>query len=307
MPISAWYCFLIIFLLLRAGIAEANPGAYFMAIHCDPQWAGEEDWEALEDLVAAADSRELKLTIQFNPLWASTLQANSGRLIKVSNWVANGHELGGHHHVFTHPGGWDGYSNQTIAQSSPLLVGDMQDWIADLESALNGAAAVVTVSSKDYDFPSNVDFQTGGSFSTASPSDAARTPQIVPINGRPVWNLTHAALIAGGVWQIDDMKDAFLAATGEEVFGAAFHPQDYYEGSRDEVDEWLDFLVSQDSDGADSKTAGAILVAFRSGVSTGLPLAGSAGRVGLLIMLLAGALLALHPLRRRGKTRSSAP
>ena len=306
MTIHAWRCFVIVLLLLRVEIAEANPGSYFMAIHCDPQFAGEEDWEALEDLVAAADSRELKLTIQLNPLWAPTLQASSDRLVDVSNWVANGHEMGGHHHVFTHPGGWDGYSNQAIAQSSPLLVGDMQDWIADLESALNGAAAVVTVSSKDYDFPSDIDFQTGGSSSTASPSDAARTPQIVSIDGRPVWNLTHAALIAGGVWQTDDMKDAFLAATGDEVFGAAFHPQDYYEGNRAEVDEWLDFLVSQDSDGADSKTAGAILVAFRSGVSTGLPLAGSAGRVGLVIMLLASVLLALNPLRREAETRSSA-
>jgi hypothetical protein len=187
-----------------------------------------------------------------------------------------------------------------------LLVGDMQDWIADLESALNGAAAVVTVSSKDYDFPSDIDFQTGGSSSTASPSDAARTPQIVSIDGRPVWNLTHAALIAGGVWQTDDMKDAFLAATGDEVFGAAFHPQDYYEGNRAEVDEWLDFLVSQDSDGSDSKTAGAILEAFRSGGPTELPLAGSAGRVGLVIMLLASVLLALNPLRREAETRSSA-
>ena len=231
-----------LFALVPIGTAEADPGAYFMAIHCDPQFAGEDDWNALEALVAAADARQLKLTIQFNPLWATTLQASPDRLVAVANWVGNGHELGGHHHVFTHPGGWDGYSNQVIAQSSPLFVGDMQDWLVDLESAIAGAADVMTVSSKDYDFPSGMEFQTGGSSSTASPSDAAREPQIILINGQPVWNLTHAALIAGGVWQTEAMKDAFLAATEDEVFGAAFHPQDYYEGNRAEVDDWLDFL-----------------------------------------------------------------
>lgn len=287
---------------MRVEIAEANPGAYFMAIHCDPQFAGEDDWGALEDLVAAADSRQLKLTIQLNPLWATTLQADSDRLVDISNWVGDGHEIGGHHHVFGHPGGWDGYSNQAIAQSSPLLVGDMQDWLADLESTLDGAAAVVTVSSKDYDFPIGVEFQTGGSSSTASPSDAARTPQVVLINGQPVWNLTHAALIAGGVWQTDAMKAAFLAATEDEVFGAAFHPQDYYEGNRAEVDEWLDFLVSEDPDHSGSKTAGAILEEYRSGGAQEVPLAGKAGRAGFAICLLAVGFFALNRFHRAQKT-----
>lgn len=291
-------CLLPLLLLLHSEIAEANPGAYFMAIHCDPQFAGEEDWSALEELVAAADLRGLKLTIQLNPVWATTLHAGSNRIRDIWEWVGDGHEIGGHHHVFTHPGGWDGYSNQAIAQSSPLLVGDMQAWLADLESMLLGAAPVVTVSSKDYDFPIGVEFQTGGSSSTASPSDAARSPQLMLINGLPVWNLTHGALIAGGVWQTDAMKDAFLAATEDQVFGAAFHPQDYYEGDREEVDDWLDFLVSQDPDQSDSKTAGAILEEYRRGGVTGAPLAGSAGHLGIAACLLAIGVFTLHRFRR---------
>ena len=280
---------LIVVASLAAGAATpAQTPIYFHAIHCDPQFASEQDWDALVALVAAADARGLPLTLQFNPAWATTISSDPSRASEIEGWVAAGHEVGGHHHVFTHPGGWDGYSNQSVAASAPAYLGDMQAWLAALEAALPSSVEILTVSSKDYDFPAGVDFQTGGSDSTPDPFDAASQPSLKNLQGNDVWNLKHAALIAGGSWQTTAMKASFNATGSDQVFGVAFHPQDYYEGNRSNVDDWFDFLVSADPGLTRSRTAGAILVAHRDSLPTAVPSGSTAS-----FLLLAFTLFAL--------------
>ena len=172
----------------------------------------------------------------------------------------------------------------------------MQQWLADLEAILPTGASVITVSSKDFDFPDGIDFQTGGSFSTPSPDDANSVPTLYTLLGNPVWNLKHAALIAGGTWYTDEMMDAFDATTSDQIFGAAFHPHDYYPGNRIEVNRWLDFLAA--AEGSEGSTAGAILQAHVDSLA-GVPSGAGAGLIGAL---LAGGALALGRtafLRRR--------
>ena len=281
---------LLLGVLGMAGAGGAQVPVYINVIHCDPHFASEADWSALEDLVAAADARGIALTIQFNPAWSGVISSDASRPGDILGWVADGHEIGGHHHVLNHPGAWDGYSNQPAATGAPAYLGNMQDWLAALTVMLPPAAEILTVSSKDYDFPAGVDFQTGGSGSTPSPSDAASVPTLKTLNGAPVWQLDHAALIAGGVWQTDAMKVAFNATSGDQVFGVAFHPHDYYPGDHENVDEWFDFLVSVDPDRSRSQTAGAILDAHRQSLSTAVPGA-SMGVLALTSVLLACAAL----------------
>ncbi|MFP6661741.1 MAG: hypothetical protein VCB78_09800, partial [Myxococcota bacterium] len=138
---------------------------------------------SLVALVQAADDRDLTLTIQFNPAWGPIITAGAGRAGKIALWVASGHEVGGHHHVLGHSGGWDGYSNEEGANEDPAYLGDMQQWFADLEAILPTGASVITVSSKDFDFPDGIDFQTGGSFSTPSSDDADSVPTLYNILG----------------------------------------------------------------------------------------------------------------------------
>lgn len=161
-----------------AGGARAQVPSYFHAIHCDPHFASEQDWQALVALVTAADARDLLLTIQFNPAWSGVVGNDPSRVAEIEGWVADGHEIGGHHHVLTHPGAWDGYSSQPAALGAPGYRGDMQDWLAALTGMLLASVEVLSVSSKDYDFPAGVDFQTGGSDSTVSPFDAASVPTL---------------------------------------------------------------------------------------------------------------------------------
>ena len=53
----AWAFLLLAVVISAAGASHAQVPTYFHAIHCDPQFAAEEDWQALESLVAAADAR----------------------------------------------------------------------------------------------------------------------------------------------------------------------------------------------------------------------------------------------------------
>jgi hypothetical protein len=208
--------------------------------------------------------------------------------------VADGHEIGGHHHVLDHPGAWDGYSNQPAAAGAPAYLGSMQDWLAALTAMLPPAAEFLTVSSKDFDFPAGVEFQTGGSNSTPSPSDAASVPTLKNLNGAPVWQIDHAALIAGGVWQTTQMKAEFNATSADQVFGVAFHPHDYYPENHENVDEWFDFLVSVDPDQSYSQTAGAILEAHRQSLQMAVPAASMGVLAATSILLLCLALRALR-------------
>jgi len=284
-----WFAAVLLLFVLGAAAGRAQVPIYFNVIHCDPHFASEADWGALEDLVAAADARGIVLTIQFNPAWSGVISSEPSRAGDILGWVAEGHEIGGHHHVLSHPGAWDGYSNQPAATGSAGYLGSMQDWLAALTAMLPPAADVLTVSSKDYDFPAGVEFQTGGSGSTPSPSDAASVPTLKSLNGAPVWQIDHAALIAGGVWQTDPMKAAFNATSADQVFGVAFHPHDFYPGDHENVDDWFDFLVSVDPDQSHSQTAGAILEAHRQSLQTAVPGAsmGALSVTSILLLCLA--------------------
>jgi len=281
----AWAFLFLVVVISAAGASHAQVPSYFHAIHCDPQFAAEEDWQALGSLVAAADTRGLLLTIQFSPGWSTVVGSDPARATQIESWVANGHEVGGHHHVLTHPAGWDGYSSQAADSTAAGYLGDMNDWLAALTSMLPSSVEIATVSSLDYDFPAGVDFQTGGSASTPSPFDAASVPTLKTLNGLPVWNLKHAALIAGGTWQTTQMQASFNVTPSDQVFGVAFHPHDYLPGNHANVDSWFDFLVAADPGASRSATAGAILEAHRQSLQTSVP-AASAGALCIMTLLL---------------------
>ena len=285
--------------LLLAAPAVAEPGAYFIAIHCDPHFASDDDWDALVALVEAADLHNQKLTIQLNPQWSAVIgELDSGRAVQIVEWVADGHEIGGHHHTVDHAGAWDGYAKASPVEIPkpfrwPGYLGDMQDYMDDLHAMLPEGIPVLTISSKDYDFPFGAPFQTGGSYSTASPTDSSAAPIEKLIEGQTVWNLKHAALIAGGSWQLAGMMAAFDAAGPDVVFGATVHPQDYYPGYEGPMDTWFDFLASRDPDGTRSRTAGAILEDHVSSIQV-LPLASSFSLMAQGLTLLGAGLFYLR-------------
>jgi len=278
-------------------VARANPGAYFTAIHCDPHFASDDDWSALVDLVAAAEAHHQKLTIQFNPQWATVLANNSESSELIQEWVTYGHEIGAHHHVTNHSGAWDGYTNESEEelpdpQPWPGYQGDMADFLVAIDALLPEGVSVKTVSTKDFDFPIGVDFQTGGSDSTPHPSDATSQPTAKELFGETIYNLNHAALIAGGSWQLLGMMNAFDAAPSDVVFGAAVHPHDYYPENHGPLDAWFAFIESRDPTGSSSQTAGAILQAHLDSLAA-LPAGSPTSRFSQVAALLALGTLAL--------------
>ncbi|MBJ76791.1 MAG: hypothetical protein CMJ98_07225 [Planctomycetes bacterium] len=286
-----------LFAVLGWGAAtNAEPGRYFIAIHCDPQYADAADWNALGALVAAAEGYDQVLTIQLNPQWGPIIASALDGPGDIAHWATDGHEIGGHHHVLTHPGGWDGYSNQPEAETASGYLGDMDQWLADLEAILPGSIVVRTVASKDFDFPAGVEFQTGGTGSTPGPASATSTPVLKNLAGGQVWNINHGALIAGGTWQVDEMMTAFDAATSDEVFGVAVHPHDYYEENHEEVDRWLAFLHDRDPDASRSYTAGAVLQENVDSLPA-VPSSSSASRALQIGTLLTVGILASWPSR----------
>jgi hypothetical protein len=243
------------------GIAAGGPAAlpqYFVAIHCEPHAATMPDWLSLSQIVAYAQARGIRLTLQFTPQWVALIQ-NQGLMNTVRTWEAMGHEVAGHHHTLDHAASWDGYSNDPAAPGSPRppgFQGTMQAYIDVINQLAAPGDFIHTVSSKNADFPPAVPFQTGGDLAGIPPG--ASIPTVVTLNGSQVWNLQHAALIRGGTWFNSDLEGQFLAATGEQAFGVAFHPNDY-RPDPGPINAWFDFLVSQDPSAERSRTVRQIL------------------------------------------------
>ena len=245
--------------IARAGVEPATLPLSFTAIHCEPHAATMLDWASLTQIVSYAQARNIKLTIQFTPPWVTLIQ-NQGLLSSLRAWETLGHEIGGHHHTLDHAASWDGYSNDPAAPTSPRppgFQGGMQAYIDVLGQLAAPGNWIHTVSSKNADFPPGVPFQTGGDIVVAPPPPVS-VPTLIVLNAQPVWNLSHAALIRGGVWFNAEMEADYLAATSEQVFGVAFHPNDY-RPNPGPISAWFDFLAAQDPAGARSRTVTQIL------------------------------------------------
>ncbi|MFQ5461173.1 MAG: hypothetical protein ACE5E5_00950 [Phycisphaerae bacterium] len=117
----------------------------FFAVHGDPQHADQRHFEALQQIVEAASSRNVKLSIQFTPQWVvmMTSPGNEWMVQAFQSWMAASHDFGGHHHQITHDAAWDGYSNDAATMSStrdPGYLGDLEDHLAVVQQLVAPAA-----------------------------------------------------------------------------------------------------------------------------------------------------------------------
>ena len=90
---------------------------YFIAIHNeplpDPLYPGmtiESSYITLKEIIAKADSYNMKLTLMLSPPWVDYIMSHPDRLASLESWKENGHEISTHHHAVTHAL-WDGYTN----------------------------------------------------------------------------------------------------------------------------------------------------------------------------------------------------
>jgi hypothetical protein len=89
-----------------------------IALHLDPNGpnvtqATAEHWERLTGIMAEADKHGHKLTILMSSDWAELADEESSRKMALKTWVANGHQLGYHHHTCDHASP-DGYRDISL-------------------------------------------------------------------------------------------------------------------------------------------------------------------------------------------------
>lgn len=73
-----------------------------IVLHVDPQSASLPNWRKLTRLVAAADARGHRLTLLFGAPWGGLVESSMQRKLKVAQWLADGHQIGFHHHDCSH-------------------------------------------------------------------------------------------------------------------------------------------------------------------------------------------------------------
>ena len=257
------YCCLVSVTACSSALAAGPPDIprYVTSVHCEPHHAKLASWTALVNLVAAADLRYIKLTIQFSPQWVPLILPYPNRRALIAAWHDAGHEIAAHHHTIDHAAMWDGYSNEKGASAEPDYLGDMQDWRWVVSQMLPPDQVLRTVSSQDVDFPGGIAFQLGGDGGPGA-EQAASVPTLKDLPQGPAWNLSSAALIYGGNWYNAELETAFANTDSESIFAVAFHPSDYYSPDTENIDAWLDFLHTQDPLGLRSATVQEILTPY---------------------------------------------
>lgn len=215
---------------------ESQP-KLFIAIHCEPgSFPATTDypaqyWLNLRDMIIEADQHGVKLTILFNPQWASYILLESVRLTMVRSWESNGHEIGLHHHG-AHMNNWNGYTDQVAYQSDPKYQGSINDMMDIMtQIPLSGTINVACVANEDdidIDFPIDIPYMTyGGSEKT---EHLWSNPENFTYNQHSILGVSHARFgVPSSEVNIDlNEFEVFLAQSHSELaMGLVWHVFNY--------------------------------------------------------------------------------
>ena len=118
---------------------EIDGPRYFLVLHCEPSPPEviAEHYTYLQEAVAKADALHMHLTIMLTAQWADFIVADADRKAEVTQWMAGGHEIAGHHHGIWHPGRWDGYTDfpDDVPASRPEpYLGDLDAYTESLRA-----------------------------------------------------------------------------------------------------------------------------------------------------------------------------
>ena len=109
-----------------------NPSA-FIAVHMESGGGGQyypaRNWQTLIELVNSADKYNQKLTLQFNPNWATYILQDRSKIDLLRSWEENGHEIALHHHGPTHTD-WNGYTNNQKYINNPKYKGTIAEMMS---------------------------------------------------------------------------------------------------------------------------------------------------------------------------------
>ncbi|MBU1050728.1 hypothetical protein KKG90_11970 [Candidatus Bipolaricaulota bacterium] len=260
---SLFNCGLVVILLLLWVVWETSalPTSVFV-VHCEPTRANPVMWIELTKLVAQAEARNIPLTLDFSPQWASMILADETKIALLESWIESGHEIGCHHHGYwgTKDRGstWDGYTNTPLIQIDPedlkRYQGTMDDYMA-LLTALPGERVSgclgTSNSGDDVDYPCQLIYSTRGQ----ALLDAVSQPTNVTLNGCDVWELSHALIASQDRGALADL---YLETDDVNVFSVVGHVYNYA-AFPDLFEQWFSFLASLDAMGTWRRTVSGVL------------------------------------------------
>ena len=219
---------------LQKSISSSVP--VFVVIHLEPGIDShstaypETYWPDLVKLVALADAYDIKLTLEFNPQWATYILADSEKLALVRSWEAEGHELAVHHHGPHHGESWNGYTHEQEYISDPQYVGTITTMM-DLLNQLPVSGKMVTGGisvdeDKDADWPEGIIYGTDGGINGVD--DLLSIPSLEEYNGHSIMSLSHAQYATGKLGiSLEDIQSGLDSAQEGQVLGIVFHDKNY--------------------------------------------------------------------------------
>ena len=222
-------------------------------VHCEPTTANENSWIKLIELVALADSYSIPLSIDFTAQWAEMVSHDMFKTNTVESWLANGHEIGGHHHAYwaTKERGatWDGYTNtpknELEKEDRREYQGNMEDYMEILNSLpgerTSGAMGSTGTPQDKKDWPCQIIYGTTGH----ALEDAVSQPHETTIGNCRVTQIGHGLLVPQ---ERGALAELYANTDPNYIFGVNAHVFNYEEFPA-AFEEWFKFLHAQDPKG----------------------------------------------------------
>ncbi len=188
-------------------------------------------WTDLVNLIALADNYNVKLSLVFNPQWATYILSDEEKLTLLRSWEANGHEIGLHHHG-PHHGGWNGYTDQEEYTGDFKYIGTIKDMM-DLVNQLPASGEVLTAGigaeeDTEYDWPEGIIYETDGG--AEGVADILSNPTKNTYNGHTVISLKHAQYQVGKMsLSLEEIESYLQEPQTEKYMGVVFHEKNYAE------------------------------------------------------------------------------
>lgn len=204
-------------------------------------------WTDLVNLIALADEYDVKLSLVFNPQWATYILDDEKKLTLLRSWEANGHEIGLHHHG-PHHGGWNGYTDQEEYKDDFKYIGTIQDMM-ELVNQLPASGHVLVAGiggeeDVESDWPDGVIYETDGGADGLA--DILSNPTKNTYNSHTVMSLRHAQYQVGKMsLSLEKIESYLEEPQPEEYMGIVFHEKDYAK-SPEKIEELFQLFEKYD-------------------------------------------------------------
>ncbi len=191
----------------------------------------QEMWPTLGELVASADRHRVRLTLEFNPQWATYILADQGRLGTLRSWETTGHEIALHHHGPSH-GDWNGYTDRTDKTSDSRYIGTIPQMMALMRKLPAGGKILSGgITNETTDWPEGVVYDTNGG---TEKRDLLSQPARIVYNGHSVTQLRYRMYATKNkeAAALNEIEAGFDQVGNGTYMGIVFHCFDYHAGER---------------------------------------------------------------------------